>query len=147
MAKYGGNLEVQTFYKDINGWLTFVEDAVKDVVYLTVEKASEDIVKLSPVDTGRFKGNWQVTANAPAQQALIDRDVAGSDTIARLKRQARAVANAQSTKVIFISNVVDYSVYLEYGSSLQAPNGVLGVVETRLGRYFSEAVEESRKKR
>lgn len=137
---------VVTFRKSIADWITSVDKAIPDVVSGTVIKAANAIVDLSPVDTGRFKANWQITANSPAAQSLNEYDQTGGQTKTYLARQARAVAAAQGTKVIYITNRLDYASDLEYGSSRQAPTGVLGVVQVRLGRYFEEAVAEARRK-
>lgn len=137
---------VVTFRKSISDWITSVDKAIPDVVSGTVIKAANAIVDLSPVDTGRFKANWQITANSPAAQSLNEYDQTGGQTKTYLARQARAVAASRGTKVIYITNRLDYAGDLEYGSSRQAPAGVLGVVQVRLGRYFEEAVAEARRK-
>ena len=143
MAKEIGN--VVTFQKSIADWINRAESGFEIVVAETVTKTANAIVDLSPVDTGRFKANWQITANSPAQQSLNEYDQLGGETKTSLGRQARAVARAKSTKVIYITNRLDYAADLEYGSSNQAPAGVIGVVQARLGRYFQEAVEEAKR--
>lgn len=135
-----------TFEKSIADWIDRADDKFSDVVSGTVIRATNAIVDLSPVDTGRFKANWQVTANAPAAQSLNDYDQLGGETKSALARQARAVARSKATKVIYITNRLDYAADLEYGASNQAPAGVLGVVQARLGRYFQESVAEARSK-
>ena len=135
-----------TFEKSIADWIDRADDKFSDVVSGTVIRATNAIVDLSPVDTGRFKANWQVTANAPAAQSLNDYDQLGGETKSALARQARAVARSKATKVIYITNRLDYAADLEYGASNQAPAGVLGVVQARLGRYFEESVAEARSK-
>lgn len=137
---------VVTFQKSISAWLDKVDKAVPEVVSGTVIRAANAVVDLSPVDTGRFKANWQITANSPAAQSLNDYDATGGDTKRYLARQAKAVAGSVGTKVIYITNRLDYAADLEYGSSKQAPAGILGVVAVRLGRYFEEAVAEARSK-
>lgn len=144
MAKEIGN--VVTFEKTIADWIDRADDKFSDVVSGTVIRATNAIVDLSPVDTGRFKANWQVTANTPAAQSLNDYDQLGGETKSALARQARAVARSKATKVIYITNRLDYAAELEYGASNQAPSGVLGVVQARLGRYFEESVAEARSK-
>ncbi len=145
MARNIGGLA--TFTNSIADWIDRADDNFSDIVSGTVIKAANAIVDLSPVDTGRFKANWQITANSPAAQSLNDYDKTGGNTKRYLARQARAVANSPATKVIYITNRLDYAYDLECGASRQAPSGVLGVVNIRLGRYFEEAVTEARSKR
>ena len=136
---------VANFEKSIADWIDMADKGFEIVVANTVIKTANAIVDLSPVDTGRFKANWQITANSPAQQSVIDYDELGAETKRALARQARAVARSKETSVIYITNRLDYAAWLEYGASNQAPAGVLGVVQARLGRYFQEAVEEARR--
>lgn len=136
--------DIVTFRRSINDWIDGVTEGVENIVALTVTKAADDVVKLSPVDTGRFKGNWQATGNSPAAQSLNNYDQSGGETRNSLRRQIYALSRDKSTKVIYLSNRLDYAQGLEFGSSNQAPNGVLGVVQARLGRYFAEAVQEAR---
>ena len=145
MANNVGGLA--TFTNSINKWISRTDDGFSGIVSGTVIKAANAIIDLSPVDTGRFKANWQITANSPAAQSLNEYDKTGGDTKRYLARQARAVANSPATKVIYITNRLDYASDLEYGASQQAPAGVIGVVNIRLGRYFEEAVAEARSKR
>lgn len=136
---------VATFEKSIADWIDRADKGFEIVVANTVIKTASAIVDLSPVDTGRFKANWQITANSPAQQSLNEYDKTGGQTKTYLARQAGAVANSKATSVIYITNRLDYAAGLEYGASNQAPAGVLGVVQARLGRYFQEAVGEARR--
>lgn len=136
---------VATFEKSIADWIDRADKGFEIVVANTVIKTASAIVDLSPVDTGRFKANWQITANSPARQSLNEYDKTGGQTKTYLARQARAVANSKATSVIYITNRLDYAAGLEYGASNQAPAGVLGVVQARLGRYFQEAVGEARR--
>ncbi|UOX39700.1 hypothetical protein [Escherichia phage vB_EcoS_SCS31] len=136
---------VATFEKSIADWINRADKGFEIVVANTVTKTANAIVDLFPVDTGRFKANWQITANSPAQQSVIDYDKTRDQTKRALARQARAVARANGTKVIYITNRLDYSIHLEYGGSGQAPTGILGLLQAGLVRYFQEAVEEAKR--
>ncbi|AEI91247.1 gp47 [Escherichia phage phiEB49] len=137
--------DVVSFRNSINEWIDGVTEGVELIVDGTLTKAANDIVKLSPVDTGRFRGNWQATGNSPAAQSLNNYDPDGNETRNSLRRQIYALARDTNTKVIYITNRLDYAQGLEFGSSNQAPSGVLGVVQKRLGRYFAEAVQEAKR--
>lgn len=137
--------DVVSFRNSINAWIDGVTEGVELIVEGTLTKAANDIVKLSPVDTGRFRGNWQATGNSPAPQSLNNYDPDGGETRNSLRRQIYALARDNNTKVIYISNRLDYAQGLEFGSSNQAPSGVLGVVQKRLGRYFAEAAQEAKR--
>lgn len=82
------------------------------------------LVKKSPVDTGRFRGNWFVALDSPDRTASDDTDAAGSKTISRGTRVIEAL---QAGHKVIISNNLPYAVMLEYGWSNQAPQGVVAV--------------------
>lgn len=82
------------------------------------------IMVRSPVDTGRFRGNWQIDINVPALAALERFDKAGQATILEETQKLLAFRLGQT---ISMRNNVPYSVRLEYGYSGQAPNGMIRV--------------------
>lgn len=85
------------------------------MVALTVDQT---VVSSTPVDTGRARGNWQVSLGFPVveEQDLVDK--AGTVTIAA---GAAVIRSRQSGQTIFISNNVPYIGRLNQGSSSQAP--------------------------
>jgi len=73
----------------------------------------------TPVDTGRARGNWQLTIDDPAVlEKYSDRPI--EEGMATLKTLG-------IFQVVFITNNVPYIVYLEKGSSSQAPNGMVEI--------------------
>ena len=105
------------------------------------------MIKRSPVYTGRYRGNWQVTANKPPLYALNQYDKHGDKTIAEGKRAIYAILRGGgAVRAIYFSNMLIYANALEYGHSKQAPAGVLGIVAVKLRSYMAEAIKESRAK-
>ena len=84
------------------------------------------LVKKSPVDTGRFRGNWFVALDFPDRTISDDTDKTktGRKTISRGRRVIEAL---QAGHKVIISNNLPYAVMLEYGWSNQAPQGVVAV--------------------
>lgn len=82
------------------------------------------MIVLSPVDTGRFRGNWQIDIEDPALIALERFDKAGQQTILA---EAAKLINYKIGATIRMRNNVPYAVRLEYGWSKQAPQGVVRV--------------------
>ena len=82
------------------------------------------IMVRSPVDTGRFRGNWQIDINSPAAAALDKFDKAGQETI--LAETAKLVGYRLGATIAMRNNV-PYSVRLEYGYSGQAPKGMVRI--------------------
>lgn len=81
-------------------------------------EALKRIVNRTPVDTGRARGNWQVSAGAPIETELDVTDKAGGDT-----RSAglAALQKADAYATTYISNNLPYIVVLEQGEYPNPP--------------------------
>ncbi len=97
------------------------------------------IIRLSPVDTGRFRGNWQFTVDTPANASLDSYDREGHETIARLVSEAQHLTFGQTA---YIVNNLAYAIALEYGHSQQAPTGVVRITIDGFQQIVDEAVRE-----
>ncbi|MEO0497938.1 MAG: hypothetical protein AAF141_11330 [Pseudomonadota bacterium] len=74
------------------------------------------VIRATPVDTGRARGNWQTTLDAPAREQV-------EGTTPRVGEADAVAAAAKMGKVAFVSNNVPYIGRLNEGSSKQAPAG------------------------
>ncbi|WKV16854.1 tail completion or Neck1 protein [Escherichia phage PH1062] len=142
------NYIVRKFQGDIDKWIKQVKSGLDDVIREFVKAVHADLVKRSPVDTGRFRANWQITYNHIPMYALNEYDKSGNATIAAGIRTANVLPLGRGGAVttIYFSNMLIYANALEYGHSQQAPAGVLGLVAIRLRSYMAEAIIESRNK-
>lgn len=108
---------------------------------LVVRKATLDIhasvVDMSPVDTGRFKGNWNIAYGSPDLTVTTNLDPSGSE--AKSKALAAASYGGQS---VYITNNLPYAIPLEYGHSGQAPQGMVRVTVSRWNEHVAKAVAE-----
>lgn len=97
----------------------------QDKLALAVRKIAIDaftrIVIRSPVDTGRFRGNWQVSIeNIPSGSS--DTGKSEGEVIGEINSVVGQMRVGQS---IFFVNNLPYARRLEYGWSKQAPNGMV----------------------
>ncbi len=107
--------------KAIDNYDAIVKKAILDIV--------SPIIEITPVDTGRAKGGWQVDKElGTGQTGILDKE--GSVTIARCRA---AIQNLDTkAKVIgYIFNNVVYITALEDGHSGQAPMGMVKVTILR----------------
>ena len=81
------------------------------------------VIKMTPVDTGRAKGNWQCTIGSPANTILEIEDQDGGITTSAM---IATVPNPAGSKV-YLTNNLPYIQKLEYGHSTKAPNGMVRV--------------------
>lgn len=141
------NYTIREFSENIDKWIEAVDNGLVDIIEIFGGKVQEALVNGSPVDTGRFKGNWQITANEPPLYALNEYDKKGDRTISKGKAKLNSLlSGGGAIRSIYFSNMLIYANALEYGHSKQAPAGVVGIVAIRLRTFIAEAIKESRKK-
>lgn len=88
---------------------------------IALDMFSEVILK-SPVDTGRFRGNWQVAIGSVPQGTLEVEDKTGTVTINKADAVVQGLVAGQ---VIYLVNNLPYANRLEDGYSKQAPTGMV----------------------
>lgn len=124
------------FMDVINRWVEETQVSIDETLQTIVMKIGESVVRLSPVDTGRFKGNWQLTIDSMASSSLLREDKEGSMTLADM---ASVVNGFTAGQIAYIQNHVLYGYDLEYGSSKQAPDGMVRITEALFERIVAEA--------
>ena len=108
------------------------------------------IVKKTPVDTGRARGNWNISIGKDDLSVTHDKKV-------KFKTK-QEVPLATKDESIYIVNNIDYITKLEYGGypnpaktgnktvngySKKAPNGMVGVTLANVEKFFDQATKES----
>jgi hypothetical protein len=91
------------------------------------------VVLMSPVDTGRFRGAWSVSIDAPDYTEHNTPDKSGGPTIAK---GSATIGEIRAYSQSFITNAVPYAEALENGHSQQAPKGMLNVTFQRLKSWL-----------
>lgn len=139
------NFNINEFTAAIDKWCDAAGDGLQDAVETMLRDVHRDLVRGSPVDTGLFRGNWQVTVNRIPLYAIPRRDPDGNETIAEGNQViSRIFTRGAAVTSVHFSNMLIYANALEYGHSQQAPNGVVGIVAIRLRSYMANAIKESR---
>ena len=139
---------------DLNEYVNDKETKIKEVRKTYAFALYSSIVKKTPVDTGRARGNWNIS-------------VGHDDTIAstRTKPQYKSVdevPKVEGDEPIYISNNLPYITKLEYGGypnppkkgngktvngySKQAPEGMVGVTLANNENIFNSAVRSVKKR-
>jgi len=127
------------FLDTINKWIEETEETLDNVLQTIVIMVGKSVVTLSPVDTGLFKGNWQLSIDGATTSSLLREDKIGDVTIADIARKANSFTAGQ---VAYIQNHVLYGYDLEYGSSPQArnPDGMVRVTAVKFSQIVDDAV-------
>lgn len=98
------------------------------------------IVKDTPVDTGRARGNWQATLGAPAASSSLRRDKRKGPPGPEVSQEILANLPGLGKKG-FLTNNLPYSMMLEMGSSQQAPAGMVRKNMARIQGILRKALK------
>jgi len=121
------NAEIEKFAKNLT------PDEVVKLQKKVVFDALNKILMRTPVDTGRARGNWQVSiANYPFGEVRSTDRGGGTTT----QKGAAALANLTPFQVVYIANNLPYIQALENGSSKQSPQGMMAVTYQELRTMF-----------
>ena len=93
------------------------------------------VIMKSPVDIGRFRGNWQVAIGSAPNGTLEIDDKTGTATISKADA---ALIGANAGDVIYLANNMPYATRLEEGYSQKAPQGMVALTV----QEFSDIVGE-----
>lgn len=94
------------------------------------------VIRITPVKTGRLKGNWQMTVGAPSNKSLVRYDPTGVETIDDLKSKVNMFSAGE---VAYIVNNLTYARYIEEGGSRKLPpSGMVGTTAAE----FLQIVED-----
>lgn len=115
-------------------------EKVKADLRTVARKATADVFRAvvlrSPVDTGRFRANWNVSYGEPAFA------VTGSTDKDRGALEAARALTLDVGGVVYLANGLPYAYRLEHGWSKQAPAGMVRVAVQEFGDYVRKATAE-----
>ncbi|UNM17273.1 HK97 gp10 family phage protein [Pseudomonas sp. ArH3a] len=106
------------------------QDLSKKVRTIAIQCLNE-VVMRSPVDTGRFRANNQLSIGSPIYTSREEFDKNGGATI--LEGVAK-LSGLEPYTVVFIQNSLPYAEKLENGHSKQAPAGMFGAAFNSVAR-------------
>ncbi len=99
--------------------------------------ALNGVVQMSPVDTGRFKGNWYVSIGGPVGTTSEENDPSGGATLSRGQSVIESYPDDDFPQV-WLQNNLPYAVPLELGHSSQARGGMVGLTVANVEAFYSQ---------
>jgi len=117
--------------------LEFAEYPEK-VVRGTLFGLTNRIVKRSPVDTGRFRNNWNASVSGVNYSTTSSIDRSGGQAINKAKG---VIDGLKIGATFYLSNNLPYAKRLEYGWSKQAPSGMIRLSVAELQTRMNEAAK------
>lgn len=127
------------FNSKVSGWEKKTGGAVDKIMQSLAIEALTRVVLKSPVDTGRFRGNWNVAIGGADYATTETTDKSGVKTISRGHAVAKQIN--KETNNIFVTNSLPYARMLEYGHSKQAPGGMVRLTVEELRPIINKIVE------
>jgi len=136
-------------YKDIENLSDRTIRKLNKIVKVAAMELFKSVIMMTPVDTGRAKGNWQCTMTKPAD-GIIDSEQSEEATIAKMME---ITLKSSIRKGIFLTNNLPYIQKLEYGGygqgpkteggySKQAPAGMVRVSLDRIQKDLKEIIAD-----
>lgn len=116
-------------------WVTKTERKMDTAVRKIALELFSRVILKSPVDTGRFRANWQVAVGSIPSGTLELDDRSGTATISKA---TAGTAGVKAGDVIYLVNNLPYAQRLEDGYSQQAPAGMVGLTVQEFQRVVRQ---------
>jgi hypothetical protein len=130
---------MNSFSQDVARFVADTGRDMRSVVRKSAFGVMAEVLAKSPVDTGRFRGNWQPAIGAAPAGALEAVDPSGAATIAKIEAVTTAM---EPGDVAYLANNLPYGPRLEEGWSKQAPQGMVRISVQRWQPIVDEAVRQ-----
>lgn len=123
---------LRTFQDRIDAFKIEVVDEAESMVRRIAFAVDTAVVRMSPVDTGRFRANWQVSLNVEATGTVehipgVAGSTGGQNTQKALNQLAKVTKDYKLGDTIYIINNIVYGPRLNDGHSKQAPKNFVQV--------------------
>jgi len=145
------DINTAEFMRAFDEWTDKASKAYEDTLRATALDMFSSIIKRTPVDKGRLRGNWQVGINtAPTGELEVD-DKRGQRTITKARR---TLESAKHVNDIYFVNNAPYAEVAEFGLwndgpkttggySKQAPSGMVRVTLTEFEQKLRKAARDN----
>ena len=132
-----------TFAASVSKFVELSKDRSNVVSRKIIFGVLSNVVMGSPVDTGRFRGNWQVgLAVRPSGEGPGASSDVGAVLTDGLGKIQDFVAGHSTNGLLFITNTVPYALRLEFGWSQQAPDGMVRTTMQKLDEIVAGALKK-----
>ena len=112
-----------TFALDLSKAIEKAKDQAELIVKKTTIQLFSNVIEKSPVDTGRFRANWNVSFGSFDTSTTQETDPSGSQSKGKVYQALSTYKLADQS--VFLGNSLPYAERLENGWSKQAPAGMV----------------------
>lgn len=128
-----------SFSSDVQKWAKATDTSMSKVVRGVCLSAVKEVVKRTPVDSGRLRGNWFATIGTPSREVSEAGDKEGGPTIARAQG---AISKAPGNQ-FWLTNNLPYAVPIEFWhSTVKSPEGMVRVTAENIRANMREEVRK-----
>lgn len=131
-------MATSSFRLDLERFAEKAGDRATEVVRKVAIEVLSSVVLKSPVDTGRFRGNWNVAYGGIDYSTDSAEDKNGSAAIYR--GVSYLLSSNLPGATIYITNNLPYAHRLEDGYSKQAPNGMVRLTVVEFNQFVKRAL-------
>lgn len=128
-----------SFSDDIRRFATKTTEAHNKIARVATLELFRGVILATPVKHGRARGGWTTSVGAPA--ASPERlDPSGGSAVSEVVEKTPEGAG----QVTYLSNDLPYIYSLEFGSSKQAPAGMVRINFARVQRMVAKAIAKNK---
>ena len=131
-----------TFALDLSKAIEKAKGQTEAVIKKAAFSVFQSVIQKSPVDTGRFRANWNLSVGNPDLSTSEATDKTGSASIGKV---ASGITQYKlSDGSVFLTNNLPYAMRLEDGYSGQAPNGMVRLSIVEFNNYLASQAKNVR---
>lgn len=129
-----------SFSDDVRRFAVKAAEAHDKIARTAALELFSSVIRSTPVDTGRARGNWQTSVGQPTPNEIDRDDKSGAQAIGEV--QARTPEG--SGQEVFLTNNLPYIYSLEFGSSKKAPEGMVRINFARVQKIVAKAIAKNK---
>lgn len=132
-----------SFSQQISGFGVHAVKQINNVRRGVIIKLFGAVIRDTPVLSGRLRGNWQLTEDAPATTTL---DAKAPNKASLSASEIQTVNKTDGDKPVFLANNLPYASKIEYDgwSHTKAPEGMVRRNVVRFGRLIQVEVAQNK---
>lgn len=128
------------FADDVRKFALKADESVDRTVRAVTLSLFNSVIRDTPVDSGRARGAWETTVGQPSSSVPERLDKSGQQAMAEVSANTPKGAGQET----YIANNLPYIEELEYGSSKQAPAGMVRVNFARVQKNLADAIAKNK---
>jgi hypothetical protein len=129
-----------SFSDDVRRFALKAAEAQDKIARTAALELFTGVIRSTPVDTGRARGNWQTSVGQPTPNEIDRDDKSGAQAVSEVQAKTPEGAGRE----VFLTNNLPYIYSLEYGSSSKAPQGMVRINFARVQKMVAVAAAKNK---